>query len=33
MVEWFDDLKVGMRWLFNEPVAPQPVYAPLMRKG
>jgi opacity protein-like surface antigen len=27
------DLKLGMRWLFNEPVAPQPVYAPLMRKG
>ncbi len=27
------DFKVGMRWLFNEPVAPQPVYAPLMRKG
>jgi opacity protein-like surface antigen len=27
------DIKVGVRWLLNEPAAPAPVYAPLMRKG
>jgi len=28
------DFKIGMRWLFNEPVPPPPVYAPpLIRKG
>jgi len=27
------DIKIGMRWLFNEPLAPPPVYPPLMRKG